>query len=161
MKTLIVESKKELFYYYLMEPHITSFDENTDEKHRLICEKRKETKWNEVVLFQWDNKIGAAGTGDSGNGATYPDSINEFGLQDIQGLVLYNTRPARGAGFVRLDVVLKNGKSDILFMFRMKDNSSDVTRWDKKVKLFEDEVVPGILSFMNTSLLKKVEDYNC
>lgn len=162
MKTLIIESKKDLFYYMLMYPHITSFDENTDEKCRLICEKRKEAKRNELVLYEWDGKIGVAGTGDTSlqGGVGYPNSISEFNLQDIQGLVLYNTRPARGVGFVSLDVCLKNGKTDILFMFFMKDNSSDVERWDKKVKLFEDEVLPGILSFMNTSLLQKLEGFN-
>lgn len=41
MKTLIVESKKDQFYYVLMYPHITSFDENADEKCRLICEKER------------------------------------------------------------------------------------------------------------------------
>ena len=163
MKTLIVESKKDLFYYVLMCPHITSFDENTDERCRLICEKRKEAKRNELVLYEWESKIGIAGTGDTSlqGGVGYPNSINEFEIHDIQGLVLNNTRPARGVGFVRLDVQLKNGKTDILFMFFMKDNSSDVARWDKKVKLFEDDVLPGILSFMNTRLLKKFEDFNC
>jgi hypothetical protein len=162
MRTLIVESKKDQFFYVLMYPHITSFDEKTDEKCRLICEKRKEAKWNELVLYEWDNKIGVAGTGDTSlqGGAGYPNSINEFDVQDIQGLVLRNMRPAQGVGFVCLDIKLNSGEQKEMFLFFMKDNSSDVARWDKKVKLFEDEVLPGILSFMNTGLLQKIEGYN-
>lgn len=162
MKTLIIDSKKDQFYYVLMCPHITSFDENTDGKCRLICEKRKEAKWNELVLFEWDNKIGVAGKGDTSlqGGIGYPNSINEFEIQDIQGLVLRNMRPAQGVGFVCLDIMLKNGEQKEMFMFFLKDNTSDVFRWDKRVKMFEYEVLPGILSFMNTSLLNKMEGYN-
>lgn len=162
MKTLIIESKKDQFYYVLMCPQITSFDENTDEKCRLICEKRKEAKWNELVLFEWDNKIGVAGKGDTSleGGGGYPNSINEFDKEDIQGLVLRNIRPARGVGFICVNVKLNSGKETEMFLFFLKDNRSDVDRWDKRVKIFEDEVLPGILSFMNTTLLRKDEGYN-
>ena len=162
MKTLIIDSKKDQFYYVLMCPHITSFDENTDEKCRLICEKRKKAKWNELVLYEWENKIGVAGTGDTSlqGGTGYPNSIKEFYLLDIQGLVLRNMRPAQGVGFVSLEIKLNSGEDKEMFLFFLKDNTSDVARWDKRVKLFEYEVLPGILSFMNKPLLRRVEGYN-
>lgn len=162
MKALAIVHKR-LFYYNLVHPDIKSFDENADEKFRFISEKLKEIQPNEVLLYQWENKVGAAGesiTSLDGGGAT-PKSIKEFAIEDIQGLFLINTRPARGVGFVSLEVKLKGGQFQELFMFFMKDNSSDPVRWDKKVKIFEDEVLPGILTFMNTRLIKKVDSYNC
>jgi hypothetical protein len=88
MKTLTLDQKL-LFYYYLTYPHITSFDENADEKFRLINEMMKESNWNEVILYQWDNKMGVAGaaTNSLSGGETFPRSIKEFNLDDIQGLV--------------------------------------------------------------------------
>lgn len=152
----------DLFYYYNLNPEVENLNNWQHDYANFMREITGNNPHKELFLFRDQNKVYVvAKTMHSWVEFGDVNSVKEFILDEIEGIVLRNTRSARGRGIVNFEIKLKDGRLKDLFIFFIEAKSSDPMIWDQKVSVFETEIMPEILAFMGKQLLSKVEDYNC